>query len=106
MLKNVFPSFLSSLKVSKGAKTPTVNKMIIMPGYCPLLAHEKQFLAKLWAILLCLVHCSNLLLKKYAFLQNVEVEQGMTELSYHSGRWRCRCEGHFVTGNESILSVI
>ena len=86
MLKNVFPSFLSSLKVSKGAKTPTVNKVIIMPGYCPLLAHEKQFLAKLWAILLCLVHCSNLLLKKYTFLQDVEVEQGMTELSYHSIR--------------------
>ena len=59
--------------------------MAVMHRYCLLLAHEKQFLAKLLAKLLGFVHCLNLLLKTYIFQQNVEVLKGVTDLSYHSG---------------------
>ena len=61
--ENIFPTFLSSLKVSKEAKMPTVNKYVVMHGYCPLLANEKQFLAKLWPKLTSFVHCIDFLFK-------------------------------------------
>ena len=87
----VFPLFLYLLKRStKGAKMPsfpTVNRLVVMHWYCLLLAHGKQYLGKLWAKLFIFVNFWNLLLKIVYFSCNVEVQQGVTELSYHSGTY-------------------
>ena len=84
-LKNGISSFLYFLKVSKGSRNPPSARWQSCIDIAPSWQIENIILPNCGQNIFSFVRCLKLLLKFVPFLSNAKVQQGVTELSYHSG---------------------